>query len=543
MVVGRAALLLGRTSRRYVHPSAVSFLPQTQFSSRNTSSGSKKLDAFVCVINPTNPSHHVGNLDVGKQWASARTAGSKKALESRVVYGQDGEVAALVSVGADIAKKEALARREAVRRAAGKGVGLLRELAADGNAARVKEVGVSLAGAEEDWHAAAVGAKLALRTFTLKTKKDADPSREISVIPAESNAKEEWTRGSIYAEAQILARELMELPANMLTPTTFCERIRKEAEGLDGVTVTIRDEAWAKEKGMNTFLSVTKGTDEPAKFLEFHYKGAPSSSSSRPLAFVGKGVTFDSGGISLKPGDGMKLMRGDMGGAATVCAAALAIARLKIPIDLVVVTPLCENMPGPSANKPGDIVYAMNGKSVEIDNTDAEGRLILSDALYYTSSTYKPRTLVDVATLTGAMQVALGDAFSGVFSTSDSLWDELHAAGEHEFDRFWRMPLDDEFGPQIWSSNADLCNLGGKPAGSCTAALFLKAFVDGIETTNTKDADGSERKPTVRWAHVDIAGTMEAVRPGPYQPKGMTGRPVRALIEFARRLAQDETRM
>jgi len=227
----------------------------------------------------------------------------------------------------------------------------------------------------------------------------------------------------------------------------------------------------------------------------------------------------------------MKLMRGDMGGAAAVCASALAIAQLQLPVNLVVVTPLCENMPGPSATKPGDIIYAMNGKSVEVDNTDAEGRLILSDALYYVSSEYKPHTLIDVATLTGAVVIALGEVYSAVYSTCDSLWQELYTAGEIEHERFWRMPLDEEYASQINSSNADLCNTGGRPAGSCTAALFLKAFVDGIE-----DKDG-EAAP-VKWAHIDIAGSMEFTRPTPYCEKGMSGRPVRALVEFARRLSK-----
>jgi len=277
---------------------------------------------------------------------------------------------------------------------------------------------------------------------------------------------------------------------------------------------------------MNTFLSVTRGTDEPAKFLEIHYNGAADKSAT-PVVFVGKGITFDSGGISLKPAKDMKLMRGDMGGAATVTSSALAIAKLKLPINLIVVTPLAENLPGPSASKPGDVVYAMNGKSIEIDNTDAEGRLVLSDAIYYATSTYKPKTVIDVATLTGAMVVALGGVYSGVFTNSDELWNELDVAGKETFDRFWRMPLDEEgYGPQIYSSNADLCNTGGRDAGSCTAALFLRSFVDGIDK---EDA-------TIRWAHLDIAGTMDA-KAGPYQQKGMTGRPVRAIVEFARRLA------
>lgn len=196
----------------------------------------------------------------------------------------------------------------------------------------------------------------------------------------------------------------------------------------------------------------------------------------------------------------------------------------------MVCTPLTENMPGFGAVKPGDIIYAMNGKSIKVYNTDAEGRLILSDAIYYTATEYKPHTLIDVATLTGAMVIALGEVYSGVFSTSDELWERLHAAGEAEYDRFWRMRLDDDFLPQITSSNADLQNTGGRPAGSITAAMFLKAFAEGAEAK-----DGQEH--TMKWAHIDIAGSMEATRSSPYQERGMTGRPVRALVEYVSRLA------
>ncbi|KAG2108821.1 peptidase M17, leucyl aminopeptidase [Suillus cothurnatus] len=217
-------------------------------------------------------------------------------------------------------------------------------------------------------------------------------------------------------------------------------------------------------------------------------------------------------------------MRGDMayrsGGYSRITVSSLlAIAQLQLPINIVAVTPLCENLPGPKATKPGDVIYAMNGKSVEVDNTDAVGRLVLADALYYASTEFKPHTVIDVATLTGAMEVSLGEIYTGVFTTSES-----------EYDRFWRMPLDEDYDPQIYSSNADLCNIGRKPGGSCTAALFLKAFVDGIEAK-----DGQE--PSVRWAHIDIAGTMEFTRPIPYQEKGMTGCPVRVLVEFVRRLS------
>ncbi|KAI0268596.1 leucine aminopeptidase [Gloeopeniophorella convolvens] len=493
---------------------------------------------YVLPLDPSadSSSGAVPGVDPTQLWRTAPT-GSKPAKvgTTRVFYNtpaqQGGASAtAVVSLGEGFAKKTGDARRELVRKAVGSGVKQVKELG-DGE----KKVAID---ASADAHAAAVAAHLARYKFTLKTSPPSafkpgdgkDVPEKVSFAPLQGS--KEWDAGVVYAEAQNLARTLMELPANMLTPTAFAERVKAEFADVPNTQITVHDEEWAAEKRMRTFLSVTKGTAEPAKFVEIHYNGA--AREDPPIAFVGKGITFDSGGISLKPPAGMKLMRGDMGGAATVVSAALAIAKLRLPVNLVVVTPLCENLPGPSANKPGDIVYAMNGKSIEIDNTDAEGRLILSDALYYISTTYKPHTLVDVATLTGAMDIALGEIFSGVFSTSDSLWEELHAAGEAEYDRFWRMPFDEDYGPQIYSSNADLCNTGGRPAGSCTAALFLKAFVEGIEPKDGED------EAVLRWAHIDIAGTMEATRPTPYLEKGMTGRPVRALVEWVKRLGQPQ---
>ncbi|THH12680.1 hypothetical protein EW146_g7465 [Bondarzewia mesenterica] len=510
---------------------------------------------FILPVDPKGQagSQVVPNVDPLKLW-STTPAGSKapKTGSTRIFYDtpageQSTNVTAVVSLGEGFDKKKGDARKEIVRKAVGSGVKQVKELG-DGE----KKVSVD---ASADPHAAAVAAYLADYKFTLKTSPPSSfkPNSEEAVSENVSyeplQGSKEWDTGVIYAKAQNFARTLMELPANMLTPTAFTERIKAEFANVADTKIIVRDEAWAAEQGMNTFLSVTKGTSEPAKFLEIHYNGA--AKGEQPLAFVGKRyhVRFrrnqhQAFRSKLLPSiyawrmaahftcKGMKLMRGDMGGAATVSAAALAIAQLKLPINLVVSVPLCENLPGPSANKPGDVIYAMNGKSVEIDNTDAEGRLILSDALYYTSTTYKPHTLIDVATLTGAMDIALGEIFSGAFSTSDSLWEELHAAGEGEYDRFWRMPLDEDYGPQIYSSNADLCNTGGRPGGSCTAALFLKSFVDGIEVKE------GEAEPALRWAHIDIAGTMEATRPTPYLAKGMTGRPVRALVEFVRRQTQ-----
>ncbi|KDR86030.1 hypothetical protein GALMADRAFT_132641 [Galerina marginata CBS 339.88] len=485
--------------------------------------------AYIVPYDHQTSTQVVDGVDAAKLW-SLTPQGSKPPTtgSTRTFYNTPSSgVTVVSSLGAGFGSKSNNEKREIVRKSVGSAVGELKRH--DGG---LNDVAID---ASADPHAAAVAANLALYKFTLKTSPPSpfnpnlkEPIPEKLVFNPLQESKE-WDRGVIYAEAQNLARTLMELPANMMTPTAFTERVKKEFEGIANVEVIVRDEVWAAEKNMNVFLSVTHGTSEPAKFLEIHYHGA-ANKDAQPLAFVGKGITFDSGGISLKPGADMKLMRGDMGGAATVVSSALAIAKLQLPINLVVSTPLTENMPGPSATKPGDIIYAMNGKSVEVDNTDAEGRLVLSDAIYYTATEYKPHTLIDVATLTGAMVIALGEVYSGVFSTSDELWEQLHAAGEIEYDRFWRMPLDDDFGPQIHSSNADLQNTGGKPGGSCTAALFLKPFAEGIEAK-----DGQE--PAMKWAHLDIAGSMEATRISPYQELGMTGRPVRALVEYVRRLA------
>ncbi|ELU40836.1 leucine aminopeptidase [Rhizoctonia solani AG-1 IA] len=452
-------------------------------------------DAYLVPIDPAAPAS-TSLPSIASLWQGSKP--KDKAGETRLFYNvdNDGRLAAAVSLGTGSNSKTP----EALKRAVGTGIKKLR----DAGATSVIVDGSS------DLHAAAVGAHLALFKYNhLKTaQKDAVPS--VSVSPstgATSSGELGWESGIIYAYSQNLARELMETPANLLTPTLFADTSRK---------------AWAEEKGMPLAY------DRPIS----HYKGA-SEPNAQPLVFVGKGITFDSGGISLKPSANMKLMRGDMGGAAAVSSATLAIAKLKIPINVVTLVALTENMPGPAVELivAAHSIYAINGKTVEVDNTDAEGRLILSDTLWYGSSEFNPHTIIDCATLTGAMDVALGTVYSGVFSTSDTLWNELNAAGLAEHDRFWRMPLDEAYGPQIYSSNADLCNTGGKSAGSCTAALFLKSFVKGIAS------EDDQGEAAVRWAHVDIAGTMDTPRGDAYQEKGMTGRPVRAFVEFARRLS------
>lgn len=262
-----------------------------------------------------------------------------------------------------------------------------------------------------------------------------------------------------------------------------------------------------KRLKMHSLLSVTAGADEPARLIVMQYKGA---GSEKPVVLVGKGVTFDTGGISLKPGPAMDEMKYDMCGAASVIGTMAAIAKLKLPININVVVPTVENMPSGGATRPGDIVTSMSGKTIEILNTDAEGRLILCDALTY-SRRFKPAAIIDVATLTGACVIALGHHRTAVMSNSDDLSDSLVAAGKSSDDRSWPLPLDDEYGEELQSNFADLANIGGRAGGAITAGCFLGKFTDGMN-----------------WAHLDIAGT--AWKSG--KQKGATGRPVPMLTEL-----------
>ncbi|XP_005990486.1 cytosol aminopeptidase [Latimeria chalumnae] len=373
-----------------------------------------------------------------------------------------------------------------------------------------------------DAQSAAEGAVLGLFEYDeLKQKK----KTVVSTQQYGSSGQEAWRKGVLYAEGQNLARQLMEAPASHLTPSSFAEIIKQRLSSVDGqVKVHVRLRSWIEEQNMGAFLSVAKGSDEPPVFLEIQYNGS-SNTNEAPLVLVGKGITFDSGGISLKPSSGMDAMRADMGGAATVCSAIVTAAALKLPLNVIGLAPLCENMPSGKANKPGDVVKAKNGKTIQVDNTDAEGRLILADALCYAHS-FNPRAIVNAATLTGAMDVALGSAATGVFTNSDWLWTHLHKASIVTGDRVWRMPVFQHYTRQVTECQlADLNNIGkySRSGGACTAAAFLKEFVT-----------------VPHWAHLDIAGVMSNKDEIPYLRKGMSGRPTRTLVEFVAQLSQDK---
>ncbi|KAK7929124.1 hypothetical protein WMY93_005519 [Mugilogobius chulae] len=358
---------------------------------------------------------------------------SLKKGKSRLFYGlhEDFPCVAVVGLGkaeAGVCGAENWdAGKENIRAAVSTGCRLLQDL-------EVKLVEVDGCG---DAQSAAEGAVLGLFNYDqLKTKKKTQVTTQLngSVDPTG------WAKGVAYGEGQNLARLLMEAPANHITPTTFANIIEEKiSSNAHQVTIHKRSKAWIEEQQMGAFLSVSRGSEEPPLFLELHYNGSPDSTQP-PLLLVGKGITFDSGGISLKPSQSMDAMRADMGGAATVCASVVTAAALKLPVNLIGLAPLCENMPSGKATKPGDVVKAKNGKTIQVDNTDAEGRLILADALCY-GHTFNPRAIVNVATLTGAMDVALGSAATGVFTNSDWLWEQLHKASVVTGDRVWRMPL------------------------------------------------------------------------------------------------------
>jgi len=309
-----------------------------------------------------------------------------------------------------------------------------------------------------------------------------------------------------------LARTLGNLPANLCTPTYLADEAKKLARQFRlGIEVLERRDM--EKLGMGALLSVTRGSRQPPKFIVLRYAGG--ATKKKPLVLVGKGITFDTGGVSLKPAGEMDEMKFDMSGAGSVLGTIRALAGMRAPVNVVGVMPACENMPGGSATRPGDVVTTLSGQTVEILNTDAEGRLILCDALAY-AARFDPEAVVDIATLTGACVIALGHVASGLFANDQKLADEIRAAGDDAWDRVWQMPLWEDYQEQLRSNFADMANIGGRPAGSVTAACFLARFT---------------RK--LRWAHLDVAGV--AWRSG--RDKGSTGRPVPLLVRFALRRA------
>jgi leucyl aminopeptidase len=346
----------------------------------------------------------------------------------------------------------------------------------------------------------------------LKSKKDEvrRPLRKLTFCVSRRSelalAEEALAQGLAIANGVAIAKDLGNLPGNLCTPSYLADQARQLAKD-HGLGVDVLDRADMEKLGMNTLLSVARGSIEPPKFIVLRHAGG---GSAKPIVLIGKGITFDSGGISLKPGPEMDEMKYDMCGAASVLGTLKAAAQMKLPLNVIGVIPSTENMPGGSATKPGDVITSMSGQTVEILNTDAEGRLILCDALTYVER-FDPDCVVDIATLTGACVIALGHVTSGLLANNDGIARELLDAGHEAHDRAWQLPLWDDYQEQLKSNFADMANIGGRPAGTITAACFLARFAEKLT-----------------WAHLDIAGT--AWRSG--KEKGATGRPVPLLSHF-----------
>ncbi|GAA4043145.1 leucyl aminopeptidase [Sphingomonas rosea] len=343
---------------------------------------------------------------------------------------------------------------------------------------------------------------------------------ELMIVGAPAGTQDRWnSRYAAVLEGLKFTRELVTEPANIIYAETFVERVKKAAEGT-GLVVEALGQAEMEKLGMGSLLCVNQGTIREPRLLVMRWNGGAEGET--PVALIGKGVTFDTGGISIKPAAGMESMKWDMGGAGAVAGAMIAIAGRKAKANIVGLCGLVENMPSGAATRPGDVVTSMNGQTIEVINTDAEGRLVLADVLTYAQRELGVKKMVDLATLTGAMLVSLGHEYAGIFSNADGLAGELVAAGQETGDKLWRMPLGEAYDRLIDSPIADIKNVGPREGGSITAAQFLQRFVE----------EGNE------WAHLDIAGTVWSDKPGATHDKGATGFGVRLLDRWVEMVAE-----
>jgi len=385
--------------------------------------------------------------------------------------------------------------------------------------------GAGIAGITMEGAAQAIteGALLGVYSFRKHLTKEPEHGeiKQLTIVDADKSKipslEQGCHKGKILAEATNLARDMVNEPANYMTPSHMAEIAAKLAETY-GLELTVLDREQIQELGMGALLGVAQGSQQTPKFIVLHYKGGDSKTTD--MALIGKGITFDSGGISIKPSEKMGEMKGDMAGGAAVMAAISAVAQLKPKVNVMALIPATENLPGGSALKPGDILTAMNGKTIEIISTDAEGRLILSDALGYANKN-GAKLIVDVATLTGACMVALGDVCTGAFGNNQELVDKVIAAGAEAGELIWQMPMFEEYKEQNKSDVADIKNTGGRYGGAITAAQFLAEFVDDTP-----------------WVHLDIAGTSMSDKERNFLVKGATGVPVRTLVYLVLSLAK-----
>lgn len=435
-----------------------------------------------------------------------------KAKDEVVLYGAAGGPARVVLLG--MGKADGVTG-EQLRRLAGRAVRVAEKLGLGAVALHLD--GHGQVGGVEVGQASAEGAVLAAWRFTeLKRPPEDEVPIAVERLDLFGEGDEVGAAvaaGAVIGRAENLARALQARPGNVATPSHLAaeaERVAKE----HGLGVTIFDEARMRQEGMHAILAVSRGSDEEARLIVLEHKGGAEGEA--PLVLVGKGLTFDAGGISIKPASGMEDMKFDMSGGAAVIAAMQAVAELGVQANVVGIVPSSENLLGGSAMKPGDIIQSLAGKTIEVINTDAEGRLILADALAW-GARMKPAAMVDCATLTGAVVISLGRHAAGVMGNDDGLVEEFRAAGQRSGERCWPLPLWDEYKKQLDSDTADLVNVGGREGGAITAACFLSAFVGDT-----------------KWVHLDIAGTAYGDGKISYQRKGGYGFPTRLLVEWVR---------
>ncbi len=449
-------------------------------------------------------------------------------IEDGEITGKNGEITLLHTLGrigparvlvAGLGSQDSFSA-EVVRRVSSESLRYLRRRGICSAVTIAHGAGVGGLAPEESGQSIAEGSLLGLYRFDRYHTNGDDGDDEFSELTvAELDGEraraigEGIERGEAMADATMIARNMVNEPANVMTPTAMAETARRVAEE-HGLGFEVLENAHMKEMGMGAFIGVAQGSEEPAKLIILTYEGDVDHSNNN-LGLIGKGITFDTGGISIKPAAGMESMKGDMAGGAAVIAAMQIIAQLKPRINVTGMVGATENMPGGSAQRPGDVVTAMNGKTIEVINTDAEGRLVLADALCLARERGITR-LVDVATLTGAMVTTLGKACTGVMGNDDELIGGVIEAGKQTGEKFWQLPMFDEYKELIRSDVADMKNSGGRQAGSITAALLLKEFVDGAA-----------------WAHLDIAGTSTSEKASGYLVKGATGAPARTLAQLA----------
>ena len=412
---------------------------------------------------------------------------------------------------------------EAVRAVSAAACRRLKEL--PGNSAAMIAHGAGIGGMDARSSGRSIAEGNILGTYRFdKYKSSRDDSRqldELTIVEHDASKMEDLGQGvqegSVLSEATLLCRDMVNEPANHMTPTHMAE-IALDVARSGGLEIEVFERSTIADMGMGAFLGVAQGSREPPKLIVLRYKGDPSDESNA-VGLLGKGITFDTGGISIKPAANMGEMKTDMAGGASVISAMQAISQLRPRINVTTIVPATENMPGGGAQRPGDIVKAMNGKTIEIDNTDAEGRLVLADAVAYASSLGLPK-LVDVATLTGAIVTALGKVYTGAFGNDQELVEQVVEAGRQTGERIWQMPILDDYKDQYKSDVADIKNTGGRAAGPVTGAQIIGKFAGEAS-----------------WVHLDIAGTARSDRVNGYKTKGATGVPVRTLVRLVSNLA------